>query len=196
MCSQFQVKLPLHVVEASFSHTRFPLRFPTGRPNLEPRDVVTIGDAASVVVSGSEGPELASLSFGWKGPNGRPVFNFRSDGRSFEQSKRCLIPASGFFEFTDPQPGQKRKTRWLFTLAGEPWFWIAGIVRDRGFAMLTTPPGGDIAPYHDRQIVVLPPSEGIAWLDLGRPEAELLTSLPTGSLTVERDFPPEPLSLF
>ena len=56
MCSQFQVNLPLHIVEASFSHTRFPLRFPTGRPNIEPRDEVTIGDPAAVVVGGDDGP--------------------------------------------------------------------------------------------------------------------------------------------
>lgn len=196
MCSQFQMKLPLHVVEASFSHTGFPLRFPTGRPNFEPRDVVTIGDTAPVVLSADGGRELAGLPFGWKGPNGRPVFNFRSDGRSFDQSSRCLVPVSGFFEFTDPQPGQKRKTRWLFTLAGESWFWIAGIARDGGFALLTTPPGGDIAPYHDRQIVVLPPSEGSDWLDLTRPEGELLRPLAAGRLIVERDFPPQAPSLF
>ena len=190
MCSQFQVQLPLHVVEAAFSHTRFPLRFPAGRPNIEPRDTVTIGDAAAVVVTGDGGPELVSLPFAWKGPNGRPVFNFRSEGRNFSTARRCLVPASGFFEFTDPQPGQKRKTRWRFVLQGETWFWLAGVVRDGGFALLTTPPGADIAPYHDRQVVVLPAGQGVEWLNLTRPEAELLHPLKGGSLAVTRDFPP------
>jgi putative SOS response-associated peptidase YedK len=31
---------------------------------------------------------------------GAPVFNFRSEGRHFVKSNRCLIPASAFFEFT------------------------------------------------------------------------------------------------
>lgn len=195
MCSQFQVQLPLHVVEAAFSQTRFPLRFPTGRPNLEPRDTVTIGDPAVVVQAGPEGPELTTLPFAWKGPNGRPVFNFRSEGRDFGRSLRCVVPASGFYEFTDPQPGQKRKTRWRFTLAEAPWFWLAGVVRDGGFALLTTAPGEDIAPYHDRQVVVLPPERGGEWLDLTRPEAELLRAPPAGTLAVERDFPPAAGSL-
>jgi putative SOS response-associated peptidase YedK len=190
MCSQYQMKLPLHVVEAAFSHTRFPLRFPEGRPNLEPADLLTIGDAAPVVVGSEDGPELRTLPFSWKAPNGRPVFNFRSEGRRFGETTRCLVPASGFFEFTDPQPGEKKKTRWLFTLEDRSWFWVAGIVRDGGFAMLTTDPGEDVAPYHDRQIVVLPPQQGLDWLDLTRPEAEILRPLAPGSLTVERVFPP------
>ena len=33
------------------------------------------------------------------GPRGGPVFNFRSEGRSFANSNRCLIPATAFFEF-------------------------------------------------------------------------------------------------
>jgi putative SOS response-associated peptidase YedK len=193
MCSQYQVKLPLHIVEASFSHTRFPLRFPQGRPNIEPRDQVTIGDTAVIVTGQDDGATLLGMPFSWKGPNGRPVFNFRSEGRRFDSAHRCLVPASGFFEFTDPLPGQKRKTRWRFTLAGSDWFWMAGIVRESGFALLTTTPGDDVAPYHDRQIIVLPPEQGVDWLVLSRPEAELLRPLPKGTLQVERDFPPPEL---
>jgi putative SOS response-associated peptidase YedK len=193
MCSQYQVKLPLHIVEASFSHTRFPLRFPQGRPNIELRDQVTIGDTAVIVTGQDDGATLLSMPFSWKGPNGRPVFNFRSDGRRFDSARRCLVPASGFFEFTDPAPGQKRKTRWRFTLAGSDWFWMAGIVRDGGFALLTTSPGDDVAPYHDRQIIVLPPERGVDWLVLSRSEAELLGPSPKGTLHVERDFPPPDL---
>lgn len=193
MCSQYQIKLPLHVVEASFSHTRFPLRFPQGRPNIEPRDQVTIGDSAVIVTGEDDAANLLTMPFSWMGPSGRPVFNFRADGRRFDGARRCLVPASGFFEFTDPQPGQKRKTRWRFTLAGSDWFWMAGIVRDGGFALLTTDPGDDVAPYHDRQIIVLSPEQGEVWLTLSRPEAELLRPLPAGSLLVERDFPPPEL---
>lgn len=55
--------------------------------------------------------------------------------------------------------------------------------------MLTTEPGPDIAPYHDRQIVLLPRGRGMDWLDLTRPEREVLTALPAGSLTVAKVFP-------
>jgi putative SOS response-associated peptidase YedK len=51
--------------------------------------------------------------------------------------------------------------------------------------MLTTEPGPDIAPYHDRQVVVLRPKDWGAWLHLTRREAELLCPLEEGSLAVE-----------
>jgi putative SOS response-associated peptidase YedK len=150
---------------------------------------IRIGDRAPIIQMGAEGPEAVMTPWAWKGPGGRPVFNFRSDGRSFDGSHRCLIPADGFFEFTDPEPGQKRKTKWRFTLSGQRLFWVAGLIKEGAFAMLTTEPGEDIAPYHDRQIVVLRPEDGAAWLDLQRPQTELLRALPAGSLDVEKVFP-------
>lgn len=193
MCSQYPMKVPPDVIARQFRETRLPLLFPEGKPNLEPRDVITIGDSAPVVTTDGDTSVLHTLPFAWKGPNGRPVFNFRSDGRRFDGARRCLVPASGFFEFTDPQPGQKRKTRWRFTLSGSDWFWMAGIVRDGAFALLTTTPGDDVAPYHDRQVVVFPPDGGIDWLTLDRPEAELLRPSAPGALDVVRDFPPPAL---
>ena len=55
--------------------------------------------------------------------------------------------------------------------------------------MLTTEPGPDIASYLDRQIVVLRPEEGAAWLHLQKPEPDLLRALPAGSLDVKKVFP-------
>jgi putative SOS response-associated peptidase YedK len=167
-----------------------PLEFPQGRPNIEPREEIRIGDTAPVVTGTTSGAALKMTKWAWTSPQGRPVFNFRSDGRSFASSQRCAIPADGFYEFTDALPGQKRKTKWLFTLVGSPTFWIAGVIRVGAFAMLTTEPGPDIAPYHDRQIVLLESGQAMAWLNLTKPESELLKPLPAGRLAVERAFPP------
>jgi putative SOS response-associated peptidase YedK len=54
------------------------------------------------------------------------------------------------------------------------------------FTLLTTEPGPDVAPIHDRQMVVLERTDWLAWLDRTRPEAELLRPLPQGSLAVEQ----------
>jgi putative SOS response-associated peptidase YedK len=50
----------------------------------------------------------------------------------------------------------------------------------------STEPGPDVAPIHNRQMVVLEQSEWLTWLDLTRPEQELLRPLPAGSLTAEQ----------
>lgn len=55
--------------------------------------------------------------------------------------------------------------------------------------MLTMPPGPDIAPYHDRQIVVL---ERNAWTDWLNPDVSaktLIKPLMPGALTVSRLIP-------
>lgn len=154
-------------------------------------DDIRIGDTGPAVRLTPNGEaEVAAMKFGWApaGPRGGPVFNFRSEGRSFAKSSRCLIPASGFFEFT----GTKYpKTKHRFTLAGGDPFAIAGLWKPgegnqpAAFTMLTTSPGPDVAPIHNRQIVVLPPGRWRAWLELSEPEASILTALPAGSLAVE-----------
>jgi putative SOS response-associated peptidase YedK len=115
------------------------------------------------------------------------TFNFISEKRDFSDSQRCGIIASAFFEFT----GTKYpKAKHRFTLTGAPLLFIAGLWRDdemdgESFTMLTTGPGPDIAPYHDRQIVVLPPEDLPHWLYLSKPQADLLRPLPAGKLSVE-----------
>lgn len=189
MCNEYQLILPFDDVIETFNRTGDRLVFPGGMPNFGPMASIRIGDRAPIIALGSDRAELIVAPWAWKSPQGRPVFNFRSDGRSFANSNRCLIPADGFFEFTDAEPGQKRKTKWRFAVPGEPIFWIAGLIRDGAFAMLTTEPGPDIAPYHDRQIVLLKPDAALDWLALRKPEVELLRALPQGGLTVEKVFP-------
>lgn len=82
-------------------------------------------------------------------------------------------------------PKVKLKDRHLFSRPDDPWFWIAGIVKDDCFSMLTAAPGPDVAPFHDRQIVTLPPDAGLDWLTLSRPQAELLSTQPAGTFEVK-----------
>ena len=49
--------------------------------------------------------------------------------------------------------------------------------------MLTVEPGPDIAPFHDRQIVVLRPEDGMDCLSRAKPEAGILKAQPKGRLT-------------
>jgi len=190
MCNNYASHVPANLIAEAFSHTGFPLRFDGGAiPNLEPRDDIRIGDSALIVIRTDDGPLLRQVPWAWKSPQGRPVFNFRSDGRSFAGSDRCLIPADAFYEFTDAELGQKRKTKWRFTMRDQPWFWIVGLVKNGSWAMLTTEPGPDIAPYHDRQIVLLPRGAGVHWLNLSAAEDLILRPSPAGTLRAEKVFP-------
>jgi putative SOS response-associated peptidase YedK len=116
------------------------------------------------------------------------VFNFRSEGRHFDKSNRCLIPTSAFFEFTGKR---YPKAKHRFALKGSPITAIAGIWREGkgdqqpAFTMLTTEPGPDVEPYHNRQVVVLRPEDWAAWIYLTKPESEILRPLPMGALAVE-----------
>jgi putative SOS response-associated peptidase YedK len=52
--------------------------------------------------------------------------------------------------------------------------------------MLTMEPGPDVAPYHDRQIVILDCADWTAWLDPTFSAKSILKPLPAGSLAVEQ----------
>lgn len=167
------------------------LGIPTQQSELDlpVADDIKINDMGPVMRAAGNVIKLVPMNFSFP-PSGRggPVFNFRSEGRHFDKSNRCLIPASAFFEFT----GKKYpKAKHRFTLNGAPFLAIAGLWREGkgtappAFTMLTTSPGPDVEPYHSRQIVVLRPEDWAAWIYLTKPEKELLRPLPEGSLAVE-----------
>jgi putative SOS response-associated peptidase YedK len=191
MCNEIRRNIALGNIRDDFSQIRIPLLFPEGLPNLAATDSVRITDPNPIVRMGEGGAELVVRRWSWPGAHGKPVYNFRSEGRNFSNG-RCLIVADGFYEFTaQADPKAKRKHKWLFTLAGEPWFCIAGLWRTdvavgEAFTMLTTAPGPDIEPYHDRQIAVLGRKDWARWLDPAVPSRELLQPLPAGSLAVEQ----------
>ncbi len=185
MCNLYRLTKGADALRKAFGRQ---LSFPEGIPNVEPRDV-RITERAPIVRAAAAGAELVERRWSWPGPTGKPVYNFRAEGRDFPRG-RCLIVADGFYEFTAPaDPGQKRKDRWLFALAGGGELAIAGLVRDHpgvgeAFTMLTIAPGPDVAPYHGRQVAVLREEEWERWLDPAVPAAGLLRPLPAGSLTV------------
>ncbi len=50
----------------------------------------------------------------------------------------------------------------------------AGRVGGAAFTILTAEPGPDVAPIHNRQVLVLDRADWLARLDLTQPEAKLL----------------------
>lgn len=218
MCNEVARRIALGQLRDDWSQLKIPLRFPEGAPNMAPLASIRITDptviiraahdAAGGAVAGEA--ELVTRRWSWPAAGGKPVYNYRADGREFANGKsqgRCLIAADAFYEFTDPArrgelpvdtaglpPLPKgRKDKWAFTLTGAEWFGIAGLWRTHpqvpthggeAFAMLTCPPGDDIAPFHSRQIVIVPRADWGRWLDGSAPAAEICRPLPAGSLAV------------
>ena len=189
MCNDYEQ----HVTWAAYRKAmqQLELGLPTGQsePDLPQADDIRVNDGGPVMRVAGNVVELVPMTFGFplKGPRGGPVFNFKSEGRRFDKSNRCLIPASAFFEFTGKR---YPKAKHRFALKDAPLMAIAGLWREIGegeppaFAMLTTAPSADVSPYHDRQVAVLRPEDWAAWLYLTKPEVELLRPLPAGSLDV------------
>jgi putative SOS response-associated peptidase YedK len=195
MCNDYRLLVDIASIVEDFDDLKIRIKLPEGAPNVEAREDIKITDTAPIVRTAEGGRgigDLVNRRWSWPGPTGKPVYNFRSDNRHFD-SHRCLILADGFYEFTpSTDPKQKRQNKWLFTLAGHRWFCIAGIWRDtptgEAFTMLTTKPGPDIAPYHDRQIVVLPRERWVDWLDPAVPASDILLPLAEGSLNVNQVY--------
>ncbi|MGA9582361.1 MAG: SOS response-associated peptidase [Allosphingosinicella sp.] len=198
MCNLYSNKIAPDAIARTFEQLGMVLGFPDGLPNLQPREEIRITDTAPVIRwraqgAGEGSAELVQRRWSWPGPGGKPVYNFRSDGREFGNSDkggRCLIVTDGFYEFTTPKEPRpdKRKDRWLFTMPGRDWFCIAGLWRTtdvgEAFTMLTTEPGPDVAPYHHRQVAVIAHEGWRAWLDGSGSAHDLLGPCPAGTLEV------------
>lgn len=115
----------------------------------------------------------------------RPLINARSESilekKTFKEpftSKRCIVPASYFFEW-QPVEGQKKKDKKLIRVDGLPVFSMAGVCErykdDDGnsyltYAILTTDANEQMKPIHDRMPVILNPEDEKEYLNL---EAEV-----------------------
>ena len=189
MCNLYTQTKSVDEVARIFRDLQMPIVFPEGLPNLAPRDIA-ITDPGVIVrqAQPAEGYELLVRRWSWPGPRGKPVYNFRSDGREFP-SGRCIIVADGFYgcRFFRPQaeaqgPLDVRRSRWRH--AG-----IAGLTRTvpevgEAFTMLTTEPGPDGGAPSGRQVAVVPQMDWRDWLDGSAPAADLLR--PVGRLAVRR----------
>ena len=192
MCNLYRMEKAPDAIIALARELGHQLAFPEGLPNFQPRDV-RITERAPIRRR-SEGLELVERRWSWPAPTGKPVFNFRGEDRRFPPAERCVILTDGFYEFTAPAeipgaPKAKKKDRWLFTWPGHEWFGIAGIWRadakvGEAWTMLTCEPGPDVAPYHNRQVVLLSPADCFAWLEPGSVAADFVKPLPAGSLAV------------
>jgi putative SOS response-associated peptidase YedK len=168
MCNLYRLHKGADAIRQIFAGLGHQLSFPEGIPNLEPRDI-RITDSGPIVRMGKQGLEMVIRRWSWPGNRGKPVFNLRSEGRSF--TNRCLAIGDGFYEFTRPEdPKARRKDKWLFSPVEGELIGIAAVTRTmpdvgEAFSLLTAEPSPEVAPIHNRQIILPSPAHWLEWLD-------------------------------
>jgi putative SOS response-associated peptidase YedK len=161
---------------------------------------------APIVIQQAGGRTLLSKTWGIpitiKGAKGqpivKPVTNARNDKlsgftwRYAAAERRCLIPATGYFEPGLGPAGAKGEI--LFTVKERPVFFFAGLWEGDAFTMVTTEPNEFVARFHDRMPVVLGDEDAVAWLgDQPLPSdrlAALCRGLPAEAL-LHDELPPK-----
>ncbi|HKI58426.1 MAG TPA: SOS response-associated peptidase [Trueperaceae bacterium] len=105
------------------------------------------------------------------------LFNARSEGAAEKPSfrdamrrARCLLPASGFYEWASAEGGKRpyyisRVDGQPLALAGLWSVWRKGEVPVLSCTILTTAPNAVVRPLHDRMPVILDEAEFERWLD-------------------------------
>ncbi len=102
MCNEYEFETKWEEYSRIMAREALDLSARQSKADLVHSPSIRIGDNASVIRAAGNGVELATMTFGFPPPRkgAGPVFNFKSEGRHFGDSKRCSIPASAFFEFT------------------------------------------------------------------------------------------------
>ncbi len=132
------------------------------------------GDTAAVLANSRKLKMTAfAMRWGYALPNGKMIINARSETASEKPMfrdgilrRRCLIPASCYFEWERRQDGRVKYA------IGEPdgeIIYMAGIYRIEKekavFTILTRAPADRIAFIHDRMPVILPKIAAGDWLN-------------------------------
>ena len=190
MCGRFTLFEADTVLSKEFGVSGVPLLSP--RYNIAPSQAV----AAVRASPAGAGRELALLRWGlmpsWaKDPAiGNRLINARAETvrekPSFRNSfrrHRCLIPASGFYEWLRQERGKQpfyvrmRDAR-IFAFAGlwDRWESPEKVLIE-SCTILTTAANAVLAPIHDRMPVILPAGEYARWLDPALQDADSLAPL-------------------
>lgn len=127
-----------------------------------------------------------AMRWGYARGHGRPIINARSETAAAKPlfrdgmlRRRCLIPASDYFEW---QRSANPSVRHALRPRGCKMFYLAGIYRlekredrlEAAFVILTRPAAPEIAFLHDRMPVILPQSRALDWLNPANDPEQIL----------------------
>ncbi|MFW5863092.1 MAG: SOS response-associated peptidase [Spirochaetota bacterium] len=183
MCGRFAQADPLEIIAEQFGIEVIDL-------DLSPRYNVAPGQQVAVIIK-EETRIMVNLKWGlvpfWaKDPSiGNRMINARAESvlekpsfKNAMKKRRCLIPASGFYEWK--KDGKVKVPHYFRLKSGNP-FGLAGLWetwKDPGgnelktFTIITTEPNELAARVHNRMPVIIPENGYATWLDIANPPEE------------------------
>ena len=202
MCGRFAITLPKEAMAQLFEAV--PANDLPDVPNYNVCPTNTIA-----TVTGGEARRLQPMRWGflphwYKTPSDGPLLiNARAETvaekpafRTACRDRRCLVPATGFYEWTKDDDGNRLP--WYITRADGGPLVLAGIWQDwekegeamRTCAIVTCPANEVMAQIHHRMPVVLAPQDWPLWLgEEGKGAARLMRAAPEDALTWHRVDP-------
>ncbi len=194
MCSRYFLDADGNIIAYTF---RVPVQPVRKRFNMAPTQL------APVIRVREGAREMAMLRWGlvpfWaKDPAvGTKMINARSEGveskpafRAAIRHRRCLVPATGFFEW---KGASGSKQPFAITLPDRPLFAFAGMWETwkpaegeavETFTIVTTDAIGSVAEIHDRMPAILPVEAEDAWLAGEAIEARKLLTPYSGAMNL------------
>lgn len=183
MCGRYSITLPAEAIRELF-------RTYGEIPNWPPYYNAAPTTALPIVRQGKEGRELVLMQWGlipWFSKDGKPSFstiNARAEGvqtaasyREPFKTRRCLVPANGYFEWTAPKTDRQphyftRANGQPMALAGlwDRWRSADKTETKETFTIITTEPSKFAAQFHNRMPLILEPDTWDLWMT-GEPEA-------------------------
>ena len=194
MCGRFTLQTTAEEAELFFGLGDADARLLVPRYNISPTQPIV------VIRNGEINREMVPMRWGlwpsWlKDPNEFPLLiNARADGVATKNSfrnafkrRRCLIPATGFYEWRAAGKGPKQpywiappstQNARLIAFAGlwETWCGADGSEVDTA-TIITTDANARLAPIHHRMPALIEPGQFDVWLSQETPPDELMRML-------------------
>ena len=168
MCARYEVSDPPTKIAAQLEASI--------AGEIPPRATIAPTDTAPALIVVDGARLLVPMKFGWPStrPKERVHLNTRAEsaarGDSAEAlaSRRCLLPANAFHEWSGPKG---TRAHHLFAAAASaPLFTMAGLYlpgesdAPARFVILTTAASREVRPFHDRMPLVVPDELRARWL--------------------------------
>lgn len=161
MCSHYTFTPDKELIETFKRHNQIELKL-----------TYDVFPGMEVPIIQSSGPTLMEWGIYpyWqdRGQRKKPIINARIETMMEKPSfkslvhNRCLIPASGYFEWKENELG--KKIPYLITITHRPIFYFAGIFNATSFSIITTKANQKLSLLHPRMPMIVPQHKEWDWL--------------------------------